>query len=238
MGNKTAVRHMVDLLMTVVLILLMAYFLTEQEIHEWLGAGMLVLFVIHHILNFKWLKALNRGKYTPYRVLQTALALLVLLCMLGSMLSGIWMSRYVFDFLPTQGHMGLARTAHLLCAYWGFLLLSAHLGLHWGIMLGAARKAVGNKKPSALRTAVLRVLAAGISGYGVYAFFKHRIADYLFLRSHFVFFDYEQPPALYFLDLLAMMGLWITLSYYLGKALRSRTGHTSHQSQISEEDKP
>ena len=147
------------------------------------------------------------------------------------------MSRYVFDFLPTQGHMGLARTAHLLCAYWGFLLLSAHLGLHWGIMLGAARKAVGNRKPSALRTAVLRVLAAVISGYGVYAFFKHQIADYLFLRSHFVFFDYEQPPVLYFLNLLAMMGLWIALSYYLGKALQSRAGHTSHQSQISEENK-
>ena len=143
MGNRAAVRHLVDLLMTVALVLLMAYFLTDQEIHEWLGAGMLVLFVIHHILNFKWLKALDRGKYTPYRVLQTALVLLVLLCMLGSMLSGIWMSRYVFDFLPTQGHMGLARTAHLLCAYWGFLLLSAHLGLHWGIMLGVVRKAAG-----------------------------------------------------------------------------------------------
>ena len=50
MGNKTAMRHLVDLLMTVVLILLMAYFLTEQEIHEWLGAGMLVLFIAHHIL--------------------------------------------------------------------------------------------------------------------------------------------------------------------------------------------
>ena len=69
MGNKTAVRRLVDLLMTVVLVLLMAYFLTEQEIHEWLGAGMLVLFIAHHILNRKWLKALNRGKYTPFRVL-------------------------------------------------------------------------------------------------------------------------------------------------------------------------
>ena len=92
MANKTAVRHLVDLLMTVVLVLLMAYFLTDQEIHEWLGAGMLVLFIVHHILNRKWLQALNRGKYTPFRVLQTALALLVLLCMLGSMLSGIWTS--------------------------------------------------------------------------------------------------------------------------------------------------
>ena len=223
MGNKTAVRRLVDLLMTVVLVLLMAYFLTDQEIHEWLGAGMLLLFLVHHILNRKWIQALGRGKYTPFRVLQTALVLLVLLCMLGSMLSGIWMSRYVFDFLPTQGHMGLARTAHLLCAYWGFLLLSAHLGLHWGMVLGVVRKTVGNKKPSALRTTVLRVLACGISAYGVYAFCKNQIADYLFLRSHFVFFDYEQPPALYFLDLLAMMGLCIAISYYLGRVLQRWT---------------
>ena len=47
MGLKTAARRLVDLLMTVVLLLLMACFLTEQESHEWLGAGMLVLFVIH-----------------------------------------------------------------------------------------------------------------------------------------------------------------------------------------------
>lgn len=234
MGNRAAVRHLVDLLMTVVLVLLMAYFLTEQEIHEWLGAGMLVLFIAHHILNRKWIKALGRGKYTPYRVLQTVLALLVLLCMLGSMLSGIWMSRYVFDFLPTQGHMGLARTAHLMCAYWGFLLLSAHLGLHWGIILGAVRKAAGSKEPSTLRTTALRVLTAGISAYGVHAFFKHHIADYLFLRSHFVFFDYEQPPALCVLDLLAMMGLWIALAYYLGRALQRNTGRTA----ISKEDDP
>ena len=223
MGNKTAVRRLVDLLMTVVLILLMAYFLTDQEIHEWLRAGMLVLFIVHHILNRKWLKALNQGKYTSFRALQTALVLLVLLCMLGSMLSGIWMSRYVFDFLPTQGHMGLARTAHLLCAYWGFLLLSAHLGLHWGMVLGAVRKAAGNRKPSALRTAVLRVLTCGISAYGVFAFIKHQITDYLFLQSHFVFFDYEQPPALYFLDLLAMLGLCIAISYYLGRVLQRWT---------------
>ena len=195
MGNETAVRRLVDLLMTVVLILLMAYFLTDQEIHEWLGAGMLLLFLVHHILNRKWIQALGRGKYTPFRVLQTALVLLVLLCMLSSMLSGIWMSRYVFGFLPTQGHMGLARMAHLCCAYWGFILLSAHLGLHWGILLGMARRAAGNWKPSALCTAVLRVLDAGISGYGVYAFFKHRIADYLFLRSRFAFLTMSGRPS-------------------------------------------
>ena len=52
------------------------------------------------------------------------------------------------------------------------------------------------------------------------------------------YYDYDQPPILYFLDLLAMMGLWIALSYCLGKALRSRAGHIPHQSPISEADNP
>ena len=220
MGSRTGIRHLTDLMMTAALILLMSYFLTGQEIHEWLGAGMLVLFVIHHILNIKWIQALGRGKYTPFRRLQTALALLVLLCMLGAMLSGIWMSRYVFAFLPAQGHMGLARTAHLLCAYWGFLLLSAHLGLHWGMVLGMVRKAAGGKQPSPARAALLRVLVCGIAVCGIHAFFRQNIAGYLFLRSHFVFFDYAQPPALYILELLSMMGLWMALFYYFGRLLR------------------
>ena len=77
-------------------------------------------------------------------------------------------------------------------------------------------------------------LSCGISAYGVYAFLRHHIADYLFLRSHFVFFDYEQPPVLYFLDLLAMMGLCIALSYYLGKAFQMRAVRQT----IQKEDHP
>ena len=44
MGNKTAVRRLVDLLMTVVLVLLMAYFLTGQEMHSVLESYYTVLF--------------------------------------------------------------------------------------------------------------------------------------------------------------------------------------------------
>ena len=108
-----------------------------------------------HILNFKWLKALIRGKYTPFRVLQTALVLLVLFCMLGLHAQWIWMSRYVFDFLPTQGHMGLARTAHLLCAYWGFPPAVGSpgppLGDHTGRGAEGGREQE-NRPPSALRS--------------------------------------------------------------------------------------
>lgn len=156
--------------MTVLLFLLMAFMLTEQEIHEWLGAGSLVLFIAHHVLNRKWLGNLGNGTYTPFRIFQTILTALVFLSMLGSMVSGIMMSRYVFAFLSIRGGMAFARMLHMLCAYWGFIFLSAHLGLHWGMMMGLLRKAAGLKAANPTRTVILRVLACGIAVYGGYAF--------------------------------------------------------------------
>ena len=85
--------------MTLFLLGLMAYFRTGQAVHEWLGAAALVLFVLHHLWNGKWLAALGKGRYTPARVLQTALALLLLVSMLAQMVSGITMSRHALPFL-------------------------------------------------------------------------------------------------------------------------------------------
>ena len=220
MKPKQIIRMAVDIGMTVLLLLLMAFMLTGQKAHEWLGAAELVLFIAHHVLNARWLKNIGRGKYTPFRLLQTVLALLVLLTMLGSMVSGIMMSRYAFAFLDIHGGMSLARTMHMVCTYWGFIFLSAHLGLHWSMMLGMAKKASGIKGYSAVRTAVLRVLTLFLAGFGVYAFWKNQIIDYLFLKSQFVFFDFSQPPAQFFAEYLAMMGLFAAVSYYLGRALQ------------------
>ena len=63
------------------------------------------------------------------------------------MISGVIMSREVFSFLPLSGGTGFARTLHMLSSYWGFLLMGVHLGLHWGMMMGLARRAAGIRKP-------------------------------------------------------------------------------------------
>ena len=70
MKGKMKFKIILDLLMTVVLLALMAFQITGQELHEWFGAGMLVLFLMHNILNFKWYKNLFKGRYTMFRVLQ------------------------------------------------------------------------------------------------------------------------------------------------------------------------
>ena len=84
MKQKQKVKIAIDLLMTILLVALMSYPITGQLAHEWAGAGMFLLFIAHHILNYHWLKALGRGRYNGLRVLQTTADVLLLADMLAS----------------------------------------------------------------------------------------------------------------------------------------------------------
>ena len=75
-------------------------------------------------------------------------------------------------------------------------------------------------KPSAVRKWVLRILALVIVGYGVYAFIRRDIGIYMLLRSHFVFFDYEEPLVFFYLDYIAVMGLFLLIGNYACAGLR------------------
>lgn len=161
MKPKAKVKIAVDVLMTLGMLFLMGYQFWGDVAHEWAGAGMFVLFILHHALNGGWYKSLFRGKYTPFRVFQIVVDALVLLDMLGLMVSGVILSNHVFDFLPILGGMGFARTLHMLASFWGFLLMALHLGLHWNVFLGMARNALAFQKPSWRRTIVLNVPGRG-----------------------------------------------------------------------------
>lgn len=207
MRNKT--RIAVDASMTLSLLFLMTYGLISEKAHEWIGILMFTLFIMHHALNRKWLAAVPRGRYNRLRTVQTVLAALILLCMLGSAASGVILSRYVFAGLSFRGLVSVARKVHMLCAYWGYALMSVHLGLHWSMISARLRQRVH------LPDGVLRPVGLAAAIYGVYAFYKRSIWQYMFLISHFVFFDYSEPVIFFFLDYIAVMWMFA----YIGNAV-------------------
>jgi len=214
MNPKLICKILVDCLMTILLLVLMAYQFTGDAAHGWFGAGMFVLFIIHNILNWKWYRNILKGKYTAFLVFQTAVNLLVFAAMIGSMISGIMMSRYVFAFLRISGGMSFARKLHMISSYWEFVLISMHLGLHWSMILGMIRKLGKGSEPSRLLTIVLRTAGSFIAIYGVYAFVSRKIVTYLFLRNLYGFFDYDELAVFFFIDYLAIMGLCVFIAYY------------------------
>jgi len=218
MKPKMVWKICVDIVMTVALLFLMAYELIGENVHEWIGVSMFVLFVLHHILNGQWSSNLLKGKYTPFRIWQTILVFVVLASMIGSMISGIILSKYVFDFLSIHSGQSWARTVHLLCSYWGLVVMSLHLGLHWSMMMGMVKKQLG--APSRFCVWTFRVVAAAIAVYGAFALVHREIGSYMFLKNEFVFFDFEEPLVLFFLDYLAVMGLFVFLGHYFVEFLK------------------
>ena len=214
MSRKRKLQIGVDLCMTILLPLLMAYSLIGETAHEWIGASMLILFIEHHILNYRWFRSLFKGYYNPVRILNIAVNILLLVDILLQGISGIVMSRQVFSFLNIQQGASSARIIHLLGAYWGFVLMSVHIGLHWNAMLGHIKNPM--KKSKWLRISAI-TLCAGISAYGVYAFITRHLGDYMLLKTQFVFFNFDEPIILFLLDYAAMMVLFAALGYYLSK---------------------
>lgn len=228
MKPKAVIKLAVDVFMTLALLFLMGHQFWGEAPHEWVGAGMFLLFVAHHLLNGRWHKTLFKGKYSALRTVTLCVDLLLLLAMLAQMYSGIVMSRYVFAFLPGTGGMSLARRLHILGAYWGFLLMSVHLGLHWNMILGMLRKAL--KIKSKTKSPSMIAFAAGltISGYGIWVFISRGFPTCLFLKSEFVFLDYSEPKIFFYMDYLALMGLCIFIAHYSTKLMEQLQKRRSH----------
>lgn len=207
----------IDCLMVILLPILMAYSLVGEVAHEWTGIGMCLLFLGHHILNWRWYRGLTRGYWTAARVLQTAVDMALLSVMISLMVSGPILSKHVFTFLPIHSGQSFARTLHMLSAYWGFCLMGFHLGMHWNIVLKVV--------PQKLQRPIFRVWAEMIAAYGICAFIHRDLGTYMFLRTAFVYFDFEEPLVLFFLDYLAVMVLCAMVGYYTSKFLRHRSNH-------------
>lgn len=129
----------VDFSMILLLLFLMAYSLIGEAAHERLGILMFFLFLLHHLLNWRWFKNLVKGKYNLYRIVATVINLLMIIVMISLPVSGIAMAKYTFSFVQTGTGASTARFIHLLVSYWGYLLMSVHLGFHWNFAKSRVR---------------------------------------------------------------------------------------------------
>lgn len=95
-----------------------------------------------------------------------------------------------------------------------------HAGTHLTVPLGKLRH--GNKTGWAVTLGALSM----VSLYGCFAFAKRQFAEYMFLRSSFVFFDFGEARLFFFLDYIAVMILFALAGY--GVILALHTAETHH----------
>ena len=215
MTNKQKIKIAIDLVMTITLLLLMLFQITGQQVHEYLGIMMLVLFLGHNILNWKWYRHLFKGKYKLYRCIQTILNISILMMMLGLGYSGMVMAQYVP--FSISGLISLARRLHLACSYWGFVLLSMHLGMHLRQMMNMFKKYI-HLKTNVIK--IIKLIIVIICLYGIYCFIQNDMISYMFLINEFVFFDFEKNTFIVLLEYLSMMILWINIGYLITNKIK------------------
>ena len=211
MNKLNKIRLPLDIMMTLVSIVLMGgnYLFPADIVHEILGVALFVLWAIHIFLNRRWYGGIFKGKYNPYRIMQTVINCCILICTIFLMISGIILSNQLFTFLNIQSGLGFARIAHLLSSHWYYLFMSLHIGLHMGrLFQNVATKIIP------------RILLALLCAYGLYAFITRGVWKYLILRQQFFFFDLERGYVLFVLDYISIIILFSTILHLIASRLK------------------
>lgn len=213
MTKTQRLRISIDITMTILSIILMGgnFLFPAEIVHEILGVALFVLWTVHIALNHRWYSAIFRGKYNPYRVMQTVINCCILICTIFLMISGIILSNYLFIFLNIQSGLGFARIAHLLSSHWYYLFMSLHIGLHMGrLFQNVAAKILP------------RILLVLTSLYGLYAFIARGVWKYLVLKQQFFFFDLERGYILFAMDYISIIILFAVVSRLVAAILKRR----------------
>jgi cytochrome b561 len=221
MTPKLAIRLIIDLAMTILILFALAYRITGDVAHEWIGISVTVLFIVHNALNWRWYKNIFRGKYNFRRSVNTAVNFILLITMTTLIISGMLMSRTVLAFLNLPGGME-TRQIHTTAAYWGLIIIALHIGMHGEMIINAMRRMMKISTTNLTRTIVLRVFAILIVTYGVWSSFDRDMFSKLFQGFSFDYWDEERPTLLFFAANLSIMAIYIFLTYYILKLCERR----------------
>ena len=222
MQRKIIFKMTIDALMSALFLIVLAPRSTGILGHEVVGVLLGLLFVVHNVLNKEWYKNLFHGPYNLHRGVWVGVNLILLAVMLALMVSGVLISRELFDFLPIAGGW-TARRVHTAAAYWGFVVTGVHLGLHGGLLKGVWCNQVGKWGHYAVK-----VMFWAAAVYGVKAFVHWHIGAKLMMRRAFQ--NWEGITWVYFLvSHIAIWCLCACVAYYTMLLLQRLTQKTKNK---------
>ena len=224
-GNR-AIKIVVDVAMSAVLVATMAAALVQEVPHEWLGIALFVLMVSHVVLNRKWVLGVIRSRRKASYVLHLILMVALLVCLVGMIASSLVLSKHVFGFLPALPGASWARRIHMLFSYWLFVLAFAHAGLHVRVP----------RRMAPWKLWAMRVVVVAVAAYGAYAFVRLGMFTYLTGQVQFALVDFGTSLTVTFaryagvaaLVALVFHGVQLALTT-AGRRGRAQNGHGDDQ---------
>lgn len=196
---------------------LMLFFVTDEDVHEYLGIGYGLLAAAHLWIARWWWVTLPAAAKNPASLVNAAVSLGLLAALFAALLSGLLLSRYAVPFLRYRPWLTAMRSVHLVSTFWLLMLVLVHAGLHGTSLIHQCDFCV---KSACVRWALWAALAL-LSAVGLTAFFELGLPNYLFWRTRYYAFDSEISAFFYVASFLCIAVLTATLSWAGGKLLRS-----------------
>ncbi|MBL4803014.1 MAG: DUF4405 domain-containing protein [Emcibacter sp.] len=202
--------------MTILILFALAFRITGDVAHEWIGLVVFVLFVVHNVINIHWYKQLfrKRKEYSSKWVLNTVTNILLVVLMSVMAITGFMQSKIILSVLELPGSMSL-RQVHTMTSYWGYVLVSIHLGMHWQMLFKLFFGKAVNGANGRFYKILLPITGVAIAACGIWAFIERDMYSKLFLGLSFDFWD--KPTVLFFVYHFLIMALWVWVTYYILK---------------------
>jgi len=175
MKGKKAVRVVLDVLLTVLIVVEMFIQYTGVLLHEVIGFAFFATVIVHLALSAKWIKSTagnaREGKLTKRRTALAVIGMLLAVTVVILAVSSVAISNLLVQagFTWTIGSYALWATVHAVSAYALCALVVVHLGMHWVFLASAFRIPYDPSRRRAIGTSMHAVAAVGAVALGVMA---------------------------------------------------------------------
>lgn len=201
--------------MLFMLLSLMGFHLWGESIHEWLGISFALIIFLHLVLNLHWFQQIFKGGYSGFRILQIAINIILMLCLLSAIVSGIMLSRHALPALWIHSTTDFVRKIHMTAVHWGQVIIAVHLGMHWKMLANFFCKIWRIDAGSFFSRRIMPLFFISTAVYGLYVFIYRELLPYLLVQVDFAFFDYEESKTIFYLDYFSVTILFSYVVRYL-----------------------
>lgn len=165
--------NVVKILLDIAMVIVFALLFNKMVFHEVAGIVICGAFLLHKLLNWRWIKRVTLGlfgKQMPLRAkLCYVLDVILLLCMAFILVSGIFISKVVFPNLRIGKTFNFEQL-HVSVSHLTLLFIGIHVGLHWKWIMDIFKKMV--RLPANKVTPwISRLLVLGVFLFGLYSIY-------------------------------------------------------------------
>jgi len=221
LNSVLLVRLAFDLSAAGLLLFGFTYWWLGNTAHELAGTAMFLLLIVHNLFNRRFYGTIGKTRRTMRPLFNVAVTLALLAAMVVLLVTSVLISDALSGVMSSFGGFTV-RQIHTLAAYWALVIVAVHLGLRWPMIMSVTRALFGISKPNAVRTWVLRLIAAATAVHGIWSSFELGIGTKLSMQVTLDWWNFEQSVAGFFVHCIAIAGLYMFTTYYALNWLQRR----------------